>query len=616
MIFKRQTQRTIYKGDALWTVVLSQLKTQALLLAPQLHDRASGRPDTNAEGLTYHEQFESFLSRIEDSYDLTCQLLQKKTDLRAMSVAQIAEDVSENCSRRFGGRKGRPALVLVEESLPVVKSYPQIMMRIVDCLVRGAQRLGGERGGSVAIVRREQGGKSPGPRLVLEVSLGTPNKDQLKGFQQAVEKFHLGKYAGAIHHLGLDVCAGCHLAAQLGGELSINSQEKLQCTLDVSIPLEQMEGAIQPAASCNAFAVWGGSEWMVEDMQRLGRFHKKEVRVVHSLADVPAGWPVVLDGKTWTGGSAPAHSVILDSSSAAVAKGQANIVSLPVVSTMLLRALARAAAPAMDNLPAVPRSERPLRVLVVDDTETARIVVRDYLESRGHAVEEAHDGTELVDRIQRGEQFDLAFCDMTMCHMDGLTAVRTIRELETVTGGHLPIALMTAYSALDGEKIVPDGSFDFVVEKPVRGQDVEAILHALQLASSPKHAAVEETKVIELDDLKERCGGKTKTMIRVLDSFLVTSKSCREQLGSDQLRNDRAQLAKLLHTTKGLIREVGAIDGAKAIEDLERKLKSEEKLSPAEMKSVEAWLESVAEAARDTKGKLESEASPTPTSVR
>jgi signal transduction histidine kinase/AmiR/NasT family two-component response regulator len=70
---------------------------------------------------------------------------------------------------------------------------------------------------------------------------------------------------------------------------------------------------------------------------------------------------------------------------------------------------------------------RPSRILVVDDLELNRELVRTILEATGHSVEEASGGAEAVDATLQ-TPFDLILMDLQMPGMDGFTAARAIRR--------------------------------------------------------------------------------------------------------------------------------------------------------------------------------------------
>ncbi len=112
------------------------------------------------------------------------------------------------------------------------------------------------------------------------------------------------------------------------------------------------------------------------------------------------------------------------------------------------------------------------------------------------------------------------------------------------------------------------------------------------------------TKVLELDDLKSRCSGKTRTMIRVLDSFIGTTATLQHQLESGEVSGDIASMGKTLHTIKGLLREIAAMDAAKMLEAMEAKLNEERALSPEDLNSVQSCIASASQAAEEAKEQL------------
>ena len=117
------------------------------------------------------------------------------------------------------------------------------------------------------------------------------------------------------------------------------------------------------------------------------------------------------------------------------------------------------------------------------------------------------------------------------------------------------------------------------------------------------------TQFIEVDDLKERCSGKTRTMIRVLDSFLGTSAPLRDKLQSAEVASNLELMGKTLHSIKGLLREIAAKEAAGALEEFEAKLREQHELSAEDLSSVQSWMDSAAEAAEATKERLKQEPS-------
>ena len=116
-----------------------------------------------------------------------------------------------------------------------------------------------------------------------------------------------------------------------------------------------------------------------------------------------------------------------------------------------------------------------LKILVVDDEERMRTLVRDFLARRGFSVLEASDGMEAVDICFEQKDIALIIMDVMMPRMDGWDAVREIRKYSTV-----PIIMLTAKSDEQDELNGFDLGVDEYIRKPfspkVLVARVEAIL--------------------------------------------------------------------------------------------------------------------------------------------
>lgn len=99
------------------------------------------------------------------------------------------------------------------------------------------------------------------------------------------------------------------------------------------------------------------------------------------------------------------------------------------------------------------------KILVVDDEENIRRLIKKYAEFEGHTVEEAKDGMEAI-RMTRAEDYDLLVVDIMMPELDGFSACREIRKFSSV-----PIILLSArgeeYDKINGFEIGVD---DYVVK--------------------------------------------------------------------------------------------------------------------------------------------------------
>ena len=100
------------------------------------------------------------------------------------------------------------------------------------------------------------------------------------------------------------------------------------------------------------------------------------------------------------------------------------------------------------------------KLLVVDDEQNIRAMIRKYAEFDGYAVEEAGDGMEAVEKFRAGA-FDLIIMDVMMPELDGFSACREIRKADE----QVPIIMLSArgeeYDRIHGFELGVD---DYVVK--------------------------------------------------------------------------------------------------------------------------------------------------------
>ena len=117
------------------------------------------------------------------------------------------------------------------------------------------------------------------------------------------------------------------------------------------------------------------------------------------------------------------------------------------------------------------------RILVVDDDQGHRAMLRATLRAEGYEVVEAGDGQEALDQVA-DRAVDLVLLDLRMPRMDGETALAKLRERNPA----LPILIMTAYGSVDtAVNALKAGAYDYLT-KPL---DTDELL--LSLARTLEH---------------------------------------------------------------------------------------------------------------------------------
>jgi two-component system response regulator HydG len=134
------------------------------------------------------------------------------------------------------------------------------------------------------------------------------------------------------------------------------------------------------------------------------------------------------------------------------------------------------------------------KILVVDDEESHRIMLRAVLSADGYAVMEASDGTEALTAVER-DAFDLILMDIRMTNMDGIEALTEIRKISPL----VPVLIMTAYASVKtAVEALKAGAFDYLT-KPL---DIEELKILIEKALEHYHLRAENLV------LKERLGDR------------------------------------------------------------------------------------------------------------
>jgi two-component system, cell cycle response regulator DivK len=117
-----------------------------------------------------------------------------------------------------------------------------------------------------------------------------------------------------------------------------------------------------------------------------------------------------------------------------------------------------------------------LTVLVVEDDDDSRYVMRLELEQLGYLVSEADNGMKAVEIALR-EHPDIILMDLTLPEMDGLEATSRIRADENMHD--VPIIAVTAHSESDWREEAKASGFNAYVTKPIDGVWLSELIKGL-----------------------------------------------------------------------------------------------------------------------------------------
>lgn len=108
-------------------------------------------------------------------------------------------------------------------------------------------------------------------------------------------------------------------------------------------------------------------------------------------------------------------------------------------------------------------------ILIVDDSETVRQVLKLALGNAGYKVVEAEDGFDALDKLS-GVPVDMLITDLNMPNMDGLELIKKVRE----EGSHrfTPIVMLTTESSEEKKKAGREAGASGWIVKPFKPEQL------------------------------------------------------------------------------------------------------------------------------------------------
>lgn len=114
-----------------------------------------------------------------------------------------------------------------------------------------------------------------------------------------------------------------------------------------------------------------------------------------------------------------------------------------------------------------------MHVLIVDDEELIRLLIREYAENEGYKVDEAENGEKAIEMVIAND-YDLIIMDIMMPKMDGFAAIKEIKRIKEI-----PVIMLSArkeeYDKLQGFDI----GIDDYVTKPFSPKELIARIKAV-----------------------------------------------------------------------------------------------------------------------------------------
>ncbi len=111
-------------------------------------------------------------------------------------------------------------------------------------------------------------------------------------------------------------------------------------------------------------------------------------------------------------------------------------------------------------------------ILIVEDYEDSRTMMKAMLQLQGFGVIEAEDGQDAIEKVKEFRP-EMIFMDLAMPVLDGISATESIRSMDEFAD--VPIIALTAYGELRGQEAM-DAGCNEVVSKPMNFDRLQPLL--------------------------------------------------------------------------------------------------------------------------------------------
>ncbi|MEW6687139.1 MAG: ATP-binding protein [Candidatus Edwardsbacteria bacterium] len=119
--------------------------------------------------------------------------------------------------------------------------------------------------------------------------------------------------------------------------------------------------------------------------------------------------------------------------------------------------------------------EKEIRILVIDDDLGIREILFEILSKRGWKVQVADSSRQALDLLEKGERFEVVFCDLSLPEISGTDLARKIKTVDP----RCFVSLLTGWSS-DLNELSETPAIDYVLTKPCRSHEVYEVVEQAQ----------------------------------------------------------------------------------------------------------------------------------------
>jgi two-component system, response regulator, stage 0 sporulation protein F len=121
-----------------------------------------------------------------------------------------------------------------------------------------------------------------------------------------------------------------------------------------------------------------------------------------------------------------------------------------------------------------------MRIIIVDDIFTNRLLIAEIVKSMGHKILEAENGRKALEMLQNEGKFDLVLMDIEMPVMNGIETTRYIRESMPYPVNQIPVVALTAHNPNLFFEDFQDVGFNQLLTKPYSLEKLKKLIQEFE----------------------------------------------------------------------------------------------------------------------------------------
>jgi signal transduction histidine kinase/DNA-binding response OmpR family regulator len=208
-------------------------------------------------------------------------------------------------------------------------------------------------------------------------------------------------------------------------------------------------------------------------------------------------------------------------------------------------------------------------ILVADDSELNRKLLKNILGKQEVIVSVASDGKEALNAIEKGD-FELILMDIHMNEMDGIAFIQHFREKHSHK--NIPVLALTAFG--ENEQYYLDLGFNGLVRKPFKEH------HLLTQILSVLDSFQSEPQLLNLKAFKRSIGDDKEFYIEMLETFIRSAEEGLDAIRSGMKNEDLTLISESAHRIAPSFSQLGANAEYEILKKFE-KISRNKKLSKA-----------------------------------